>query len=228
MSDSSDVRYANPAPRWVFPVQVVITALILGWLPGNGLKLTAMLLVWTAGFRRISTREAWMLLGVNLLFAVMNTGALQKGIFRFLHPDALNMPMWEFFMWGFYTLNALRFIGGEPPRERRRLTLAVAVAFSIPFSTISDPFMLLLVSGVILGVALFLFHEPDDLAFTAYLIAMGAVIEYVGVWSGQWTYPGGPIGGVPFWFITMWGGVGLFTRRLLLPLVRPTRSTTGA
>jgi hypothetical protein len=219
--------HAQPTRR-VFLLQLFATALILGWLPGNGLKLAAMFLVWAVGFRRISAREAWMLLGVNLLFAVMNTGALQKGIFRFTSPDVLNMPIWEFFMWGFYTLNALRLIGGEPPRERRRLALAVAVAFSIPFSTIGDPFMLLLVSGAILAVALFLFHEPDDLAFTAYLIAMGALIEYIGVWSGQWTYPGSPIGGVPFWFITMWGGVGLFTRRLLLPLVQPVRPATGA
>lgn len=223
-----DHLFHAKSPRLALLLQLLATALILGWLPGNGLKLGAMLLVWMAGFRRISGREAWMLLGVNLLFAVMNTGALQKGIFRFAHPDILNMPMWEFFMWGFYTLNALRLIGGEPPRERRKLSLAVAVAFSIPYSTIGDPMLLLLVSGAILAVALFLFHEPLDLAFTGYLIAMGALIEYVGVWSGQWSYPGGPIGGVPFWFITMWGGVGLFTRRLLLPLVYPGRPAAGA
>ncbi|MDD5298289.1 MAG: hypothetical protein PHU46_15410 [Rhodocyclaceae bacterium] len=216
-----DHLFHAKASRLALLLQLLATALILGWLPGNGLKLAAMLLVWAAGFRRVSGREALMFLGVNLLFAAMNTGALQKGIFRFLHPDVLSMPMWEFFMWGFYTLNALRLIGGEPPRERTRLALTMAVAFSVPYSTVSDPFMLLLVSGVILLVALALFHEPADLAFTGYLIVMGAVIEYVGVWSGQWNYPANPPGGVPLWFITMWGGVGLFTRRLLLPLVRP-------
>jgi hypothetical protein len=217
----------STSPRWVFAAQLAATLLILGWLPGNGFKLAAMVLVWSAGFLRLSAREAIMLLVVNLIFLGMNSGALHKGIFRFLHPDALNMPVWEFFMWGFYTLNALRFIGGEPPRERMRLVLIMAVLFSIPFSTVSDPFLLLVVSGVILGIALVLFHEPLDLAYTGYLILMGALIEYVGVWTGQWTYPANPPGGVPLWFITMWGGVGLFTRRLLLPLVYPARPASA-
>jgi hypothetical protein len=56
---------AQPTRR-VFLLQLFATALILGWLPGNGLKLAAMFLVWAVGFRRISAREAWMLLGVNL------------------------------------------------------------------------------------------------------------------------------------------------------------------
>ena len=32
--------------------------------------------------------------------------------------------------------------------------------------------------------------------------------------------PGDPPGGVPLWFITLWGGVGLFLWRLALPLLR--------
>jgi len=49
---------------------------------------------------------------------------------------------------------------------------------------------------------------------------MGAIIEYTGVWSGQWLYPGHPWSGVPLWFMPMWGGVGLFTRQLLAPMAR--------
>jgi hypothetical protein len=64
------------------------------------------------------------------------------------------------------------------------------------------------------------FHEKLDLAYAGYMILVGALIEYTGVWSAQWGYPGSPPGGVPLWFITMWGGVGLFTRRLVLPILR--------
>jgi len=39
------------------------------------------------------------------------------------------------------------------------------------------------------------------------------------VHSGQWGYPGNPPGGVPLWFITMWGGIGLFMRRLIVPIL---------
>jgi hypothetical protein len=49
---------------------------------------------------------------------------------------------------------------------------------------------------------------------------LGALIEYTGVWTGQWHYPGRHLGGVPLWFLPMWAGVGLFTRRLVLPLSR--------
>ena len=59
-----------------------------------------------------------------------------------------------------------------------------------------------------------------DFAYVAYMVILGALIEYTGVWAGQWSYPENPPGGVPLWFITMWGGVGLFTRRLVLPLMR--------
>jgi uncharacterized membrane protein YoaT (DUF817 family) len=162
-----------------------------------------------------------MVLGVNALFFGMNSGALHKGVFRFEHPDLLGMPVYEFFMWGFYTLNATRLLGGAVPVTRRGWAVVLAVLFAIPFSTIADDAWLLAATGAVLVVALLVFHEREDLAFTGYLVVMGALIEYVGVWTGQWSYPAHPVGGVPLWFITMWGGVGLFTRRLLLPLLSP-------
>jgi hypothetical protein len=51
------------------------------------------------------------------------------------------------------------------------------------------------------------------------MVLLGAVVEYTGVNAGQWSYPGDVPGGVPLWFATMWGGIGLFFRRLILPLV---------
>ena len=68
-----------------------------------------------------------------------------------------------------------------------------------------------------------LFHNRMDWAYAVYMAALGAVIEYVGVGTGQWHYPGYPYSGVPLWSFTMWAGIGLFTRRLLLPLVHETR-----
>jgi uncharacterized membrane protein YoaT (DUF817 family) len=87
------------------------------------------------------------------------------------------------------------------------------------FATIGDATLLLLASAAVLAVALALFHESRDLAYTGYMILIGTLFEYAGVHSGLWSYPGDPSGGVPLWFATMWGGVGLFLRRLALPLV---------
>jgi len=195
------------------------TLAILAWLPGNLAKLTAMLLVWMIGFGRISRRELILMIIVNAVFVTMNIGALRAGAFQFSRPDALGMPAYEFAMWGFYALHTLRMLGGEVPRGKHWLTLVMAVVFAVPFCTVGDGRILTILSGSVLVAVLALFHDPMDFAYAAYMIALGALVEHVGVWSGQWWYPGSPAGGVPWWFIPMWGGVGVFTRRLLLPFV---------
>jgi len=198
-------------------LQLLATLAVLAWLPGNALKLVAFLAIWALGFGRVSRPELLLMLGINVLFVLMNLGALRQGVFRFNRPDALGMPMYEFVMWGFYILNALRFLDGWPPQGGRWAAIGLAAVFALPFSTVGDATALTLVSGAILAVCLALYHEPMDLAYVSYMIAMGAMIEYVGVGTGQWVYPGSD--GVPLWFVTMWGGVGLFSRRLLLPLL---------
>ena len=171
-------------------------------------------------FRNLTRTELVLFGIVSVLFTAMNLGALQQGVFFFTHPDFLGMPVWEFFMWGFYVLHLIRMVDGPAPTGKLWLPLGLAVAFAIPFSTIPDAKMLLLVTAIILAIALAFFHERLDFAYTGYMIFVGALVEYTGVWSGQWGYPGDPPGGVPFWFVTMWGGVGLFTRRLVLPILR--------
>jgi hypothetical protein len=201
-------------------LQLAGTIAILAWVPGNAAKLVTMLVIWGLGFGRVSRSEVVFMIGVNLLFICMNLGALRAGAFRFTRPDVLGMPMYEFAMWGFYTLHTIRFLDGMAPGGTRWSPLLMAAALAVPFSVISDPGVLTLLSGALLVISLALYREPMDFAYATYMVIMGALIEYVGVWTGQWSYPGNPAGGVPSWFIPMWGGVGLFTRRLLLPLVR--------
>jgi hypothetical protein len=115
-------------------------------------------------------------------------------------------------------------IGGPTPRGRLGLAAAWAVAFALPFAFLTDPVILFAVSGGLLVVGLALFREPLDFAYVGYFLVVGTVWEYVGVWSGQWSYPGGPPGGVALWFAPMWGGVALALRRLVLPLLGIDRS----
>jgi hypothetical protein len=65
-----------------------------------------------------------------------------------------------------------------------------------------------------------MYHEPMDLAYSGYMAVVGQLVEHVGQSTGQWHYPGRPWSGVPLWSLTLWAGVGLFTRRLVLPLLR--------
>jgi hypothetical protein len=230
MNDGAGVDQSRSILRWrrklVLLGQLLATAAALGWMPGNPLKLVTMLIIWRFGFNRIRVDELLAMSAVNLLFVLMNSAALKRGIFVFDHPDLLRMPIYEFFMWGFYTLHTIRFLGGPVPDKRWPIVFAAAIAFALPFATIADANLLLAVSGTVLMGCLIVFHEPMDLAYAGYMAALGALIEYVGVGTGQWHYPQPQYGGVPLWFLTMWAGVGLFTRRLVLPLLRESKPRT--
>lgn len=212
---------------WRRPVllcQLALTAAALGWVPGNPAKLGTMVVIWRLGFGPIAAAEYLMMAAVNLLFVVMNTGALNGGIFRFDHPDVLGMPVYEYLMWGFYTLHTIRFLDGPAPRGSLILASAAAAAFALPFATITEPALLLAASATVLAGCFALFREPLDFGYAGYMAAIGALIEYIGVGTGQWHYPGQPYGGVPLWFLPMWAGVGLFTRRLIVPLLQRGRA----
>ena len=200
-------------------LQIPGTLLILGFVPGNGLKLLALSVLWALTFGRLNRAEAALALSACLFFTGMNAAALRQGSFAFRHPDLLGMPVYEVFMWGFYLLHAQRLLGDQPPHGRRLAVWILALLFAAAFTVIPDAALLLAVTGFLLFAGLILFHEPMDLAYAGYMILLGAAIEYTGVWTGQWHYPGSPGGGVPLWFITMWGGIGLFLRRLALPML---------
>jgi len=217
-------------PRPALLLQIPATLAILAWLPGNAFKLLSLLLVWGLGFGRLALREAALFAGACLFFGLMNVLALRQGIFAFSAPDLLGMPWYEFFMWGFYLLHGWRLLGGPAPAAsaaQHRAAWLLALAYAAAFGTLSDPTQLLWATAALLGLALLLFHEPLDLAYAGYLLALVALVEYTGVQSGQWHYPQPPADGVPLWFVTLWAGVGLFLRRLIVPLLRTGSGTTA-
>ncbi len=224
MSVLGYLTLAYHSRRPLLVIQLLVTIAILAWVPTNPLKLAAMLLVWRFGFGPIARAELLAMAAVNLLFILMNSAALKRGIFVFDHPDMLRMPVYEFLMWGFYTLHTIRFLGGPAPANQWLLVLAAATGFALPFATIADATLLFAVSGSVVLACLIAFRQPMDLAYAAYMAGVGALIEYVGAGTGQWHYPQQHYGGVPLWFLTMWAGVGLFTRRLVLPLLPQSQS----
>jgi hypothetical protein len=208
-----------PRVRFRLLCQVLATIAALGWVPGNAAKLVTMVVIWGLGFRRVRTAELAAMAAVNLLFVVMNQAALKQGIFAFDHPDLLGMPAYEFLTWGFYTLHTIRFLNGAPPQGRWINVLIATVAFAVPFGTIADSDVLFLASASMLVVLFAMYHELMDLAYAGYLAVVGELVEHVGEATGQWHYPAQPWGGVPLWLLTLWAGFGLFTRRLILPLL---------
>jgi hypothetical protein len=201
-------------------LQLLGTLIVLGWVPGNGVKLAVMAVIWAVGFGRLSLAELSAAALINLLFILMDKGAMRRGVFQFCHPDVIGLPVYEFFMWGFYVIHAVRFLDGPAERPNRSLwALGLAMVFALCFLMVDDPYLLAAAAAAVLIAALFFFHQPRDCAFFVYMAAIGALVEYVGAGTGQWTYPHAPAGGVPLWSFAMWGGVGLFTRRLLVPFL---------
>lgn len=200
-------------------LQLPASLAILAFIPSNLGKLVAFLVLWAVTFRKLSKPEAIFYVLICIFFTGMNAASLKQGIFVYAKPDVLGMPIWELFMWGFFLLHLKRVLGGPAPESKRAVVWTLAVLYAVAFAAIPDQKILLAVTGVLLSIGLFLFHEPLDLAYTGYLVMFGAAFEYTGVLSGVWAYPDNPLGGVPLWFITLWGGVGLFMRRLALPIL---------
>lgn len=197
-------------------LSAVGTLAILALVPGNVAKLLALISLWALTFRpRLTPRELCTFVVVSALFTALNARALENGIFAFSAPDLWGMPIWELLMWGFYLSWSRRVVGGPRPRTRLALILPFSVVFSLPFGLPLGHFTLTLVSLALLAAGLLFFHQKHDVAMVLVMVLLGAAVEYMGVLAGLWHYPGGVPGGVPPWFITLWGGVGLIGRRLL-------------
>ncbi|HTV45041.1 MAG TPA: hypothetical protein VMF05_06960 [Stellaceae bacterium] len=207
--------------------QLAATAAALAWVPGNPAKLATMVAIWWVGFGRLTGAEFLAACAVDSAFVVMNRAALDQGLFRFDHPDLFGMPYYEYLAWGFYTLHAIRLIGGRPANGNLYFAAGAAAVFALPFATIADRSALLPASAILLASCLALFHEFNDVLYAGYMAGLGVLIEHVGVSTGQWQYPDPPWGGVPLWSLTMWAGVGLFTRRLILPAIHRTGRPRG-
>lgn len=210
--------------RLLLAVQLAGSAAILAFVPTNIGKLIAFPIWWAVTFRGLTGRELLLYAFAMVFFTLMDYQTLRRGIFAFTQPDFLLIPCYEPLLWGFLLLHTVHMIGGPTPRGRPGLPTAWTVAFALPFALLTDPAVLFAVSGGLLLVGLALFREPLDFAYVGYFLVVGTLWEYVGVWSGQWSYPGDPPGGVALWFAPMWGGVALALRRLVLPLFGIDRS----
>lgn len=200
-------------------LQLPATCFVIACLPGNDLKLAVLLLLWNSTFKHLRFAEILWFLGISTVFTIMNALALNKGVFFFSCPDILRMPVYEIFMWGFYTLHSVRLLGGTAPPGNKLPATLFGIAFSLPFSLIRDSDTMTNATFCLLLVGVVLHHEPLDLLYMAYFVIIGAMIEYVGVHSGQWYYPETHFGGVPLWFVSMWGGIGLLVHRIGLPIL---------
>ncbi|RZI84038.1 MAG: DUF2878 family protein [Rubrivivax sp.] len=205
--------------RWLIALQLPLTLLILVLVPNNFARVVALLVAWALTFKSLRRGELIFALIICVFFTGMNAASIEAGIFSFSQPDFLGQPWFELLMWGFYTLHTLRLIGTDAPRADSTFIWTIAVLYSACFPVLGGGWPLLAGTALLLAIGLARHHERRDWLFVGYFVAMGAAFEYTGVHAGLWHYPAPPFGGVPPWFITLWGGVGFFLHRLALPLL---------
>jgi hypothetical protein len=200
--------------------QVLGSVLILALPVANLIKLALFLMFWAVTFGRLTRREWVAAVLVYIGFTALDLGTVHQSGFYFVHPDFGGIAAYAPLIYVFLFLHTMRVLSGPIPQTRPPwLAWAMALLFCGPFLMTAQTDRLFWITGAILGVALVCFHEKFDVLYTLYLIILGTLIEHTAVASGQWGYPQTPWGGVPLWSITMWGGIGLFVRRLLYPLV---------
>jgi hypothetical protein len=204
-------------------LQLVVTLLAIVLISPGALCLLFLLGWWTVTFWPIRLREGVLFCVAAAFFTGMNFVTLKQGIFSFSRPDILLMPYFELGMWGFYLLHTLRTVRGPVPRYSPLPTMILAILLCAAFAAIRTSSLLTIVSMAIVIGGITLYHDRYDLLYIGYMVYLGAVVEYTGVLTGLWSYPDEPVGGVPLWFISLWGGVGLLLRRLVLPFLDVTR-----
>ncbi len=215
------LRSANVRTGLRYVVQLLITLLVVCSPLQGLLKVVVLLGWWRLSFGPVTKRESVLYVSLCAFFTLMNYQSLRNGIFAFSEPAFLNMPWYEFLMWGFYALHTKRIL---KVRHAERPTAGIwllALGYAAAFVLVSNPQVLLVVTTALLLFGLCRYPAPGIWTYTGYMILLGAAVEYAGVWAGEWFYPSPPPGGVPFWFVTLWGGVGFFWFRLVLPLAYP-------
>jgi hypothetical protein len=209
-------------------LQFVLTLVVLALVPENFHKVLLLLPLWWFSFRGFTAKEVIAFFIINGVFVVSDIGAVQNGFFEFKHPDFFGLPVWEFFMWGYYLLHTHRMFPSKLPKHLDLRLLVLAVAFAAMFALILDRSLLLAATSGTLLMTLYFYHEKDDLLYCGYLMLLGFATEFVGIRFNLWSYPERDFNSAFAQFLVMWGATGIYFRRIMARwLYQPTPMPTS-
>lgn len=191
-------------------LQFIITLLLSTFIPNNYLKTIALLIFWGISFYPIAKLEIIFFITSSFLFVVANFGALKNLTFDFAVKDIFLMPYNELFMWGFYCLNAHRFINVEAKaRVNIKKLLLYIVGFATTFSVVHNENVLCGILLLIFIIALLNFKSQRGIKYIGYFLFMGIVVETLGLSFNLWNYPHAIYFPIPIWAPLMWSNIGL-------------------
>lgn len=202
-------------------LSVVLTGLTFFWLSDNLLILLLLLINWGVLLRPFTKSDLILFVMGQLIFVPNNIMAVKNGTFTFTQPDLLGLPVWEYFMWGYYFVVVQRWCQGTPKvGTALKKWMGGAVLFAMCFSSVQNMNILLFSSCLIVLTALLRARDPMTFKYFIVMVGMGTIVEAAGLAAGHWTYPQGHIGGLPLWYIPMWGGTGVFFHKIAVPTER--------
>ena len=198
-------------------LQLPATLLIVFFIPSNLARLLLLCIAWLCLFWPLHKKELIAFLVINIIFTINNHMAIQNGIFQFAEPDLFLLPYFEFVMWGFYLIHSHRVVKPKWPQSWKAGPIILTVLFSMCFSLSPNQDILLYSSSTVILLSTAIYRNKNAIQLGLYMIVLGALIEYFGVYFQLWNYPKPYPGGVAFWFATLWYGVGFYYYFILGP-----------
>lgn len=195
--------------------QLIITLLIIIYIPYPILQVILLISVWTLTFRKVTLQEILIFLISCLFYTIADYIVISKNIFTFTNTNIWNMPYYEPLMWGYYFVHAKRLIGDYPVKN-----LTHGIIFTLMFISsltfLKNEKAILITAALLLLVALcFFFKTKYDFLYAGYFLFIGCIIEYIGTKTNIWSYH---IDNHYAWWIITWTGSGIVLYRTILPL----------
>jgi hypothetical protein len=200
-------------------LQLLLTFCILALPIVAGIKVAILLFLWLLTFIKITKKELFIFLAINSIFILSDIGAIKNGFFSFNEHDIGVLPYYELFMWGFYLLHAHRMLAGPYPKKSEKKVFILALLFTLTFILNPPGHGVLLLSGFILLISLYYFHNKADVRYILYLIVIGLIVEWIGLKYNLWQYSTNNYFLIITQIMIMWGASGLYFRRLAGPYI---------
>ncbi len=195
----------------------ILTLLILSLPLDNYFKTLLFLINWFVWLRPFSWVETVTFIIININIVIMEVQVVQKGYFSFTQPDVWGLPLWEFFMWGYFGLVSSRLC----PNITFHWSSAIwALLFSSTFQFVTDQFLLFVLT-LILTISMVIHFGRSALRIGIFALVFGCIFEWLGLATQQWQYShSDTVLQFPLWGLTMWAGSQIIFSHFLAPGLR--------
>lgn len=143
-----------------------------------------------------------------LIGPAVELAATTSGLWTYAFPSVLGLPLWVFPLWWIYATTIARLIEAVTARSIPTRGIAwpfVLLVLEVPLLCgfgVTRPTLALAGTLVLLIAFLYRYHTRVDAAALFFCGVIGPAAELLPVGAGAWTYPAGPLLGLPLWLPT--------------------------